>query len=208
MIFIIRTFTIIDGIDVSNDVLSIDTDQVGRNVEGSADSTCEITLHNSHQKYGNQIIGSALFTPRTSVILSFIQVTRNVVTGLTVNKQNDVYVAFIGVVASVNFDNEFCIIDGACATATLAATMSPADRTFAPTDTLIDKAGALIKDFNDMGQLPYEIVFVDATGGTDKVKVASYLRAQKSTAENLQQIAQEYSINIFTPSDQYGGQSG
>jgi len=73
----IENFTWIGGMDVSDDVISINTEHVSSQSEAVEPSTCQVVLNNHDLVYGHAIVNAEL-TSGISRIQSIVEITRRV----------------------------------------------------------------------------------------------------------------------------------
>ena len=109
----IRNITFIGGLDVSDDVISINTEHVSSQSEAVEPSTCKVTLNNHDLVYGHAIVSGELIPGHTR-IQSIVEITRNVVSGPSLTKVTNPYVLFTGVVNDAAYTNEIATIDCIC----------------------------------------------------------------------------------------------
>src|SRR5574343_1854192 len=109
----IRNITFIGERDVSNDVISINTQHVSSEAEAVEPSTCQVVLNNHDLVYGHAIVNSELIPGKTR-IQSIVTITRNVVDGSTLTKSEKSYILFAGVVNDSSYTNETATIDCIC----------------------------------------------------------------------------------------------
>ena len=102
----IKAIVVFDGLNVSADVISITTEQGTSNAESDGNTAkMTVTLSNKNNKYGK-----GQFTPHVTVVYSWIDIERNVISGLSVNVHTARYPLFFGRVSEVNMSEETCSI--------------------------------------------------------------------------------------------------
>lgn len=109
----IRNITFIGGYDVSNDVISINTQHVSSQSEAVEPSTCQVVLNNHDLVYGQAIVNSE-FIPGHTRIQSQVVINRNVADGPLLSRYETPYILFVGVVNDASYTNETATIDCIC----------------------------------------------------------------------------------------------
>lgn len=109
----IRNKTFIGGYDVSDDVISINTEHVSSQSEAVEPSTCKVVLNNHDLIYGKAIVSGA-FIPGHTRIQSIVVITRNIVHGNSLSVASQAYILFTGVVNDAAYTNETATIDCIC----------------------------------------------------------------------------------------------
>ncbi len=93
-----------DIIDVSDDIISLTTDQGTSKQEGDATAKFDVVLNNNNQKYARR------FTPQVTMVFSYIDIERCIVDGASLKVVLDVYPLYFGRVQEVNMDHEVCTV--------------------------------------------------------------------------------------------------
>ena len=194
----IRNITFIGGMDVSDDVISINTQHVSSEAEAVEPSTCQVVLNNHNLVYGHAII-SGEFTPGITRIQSTIKINRNEAIGPLLSRYEDSYLLFVGVVNDASYNNETATIDCICESGFGAGSML--DHTWSADTFVSQKANDWAEDLNE--QVPAaNIYIVDRIGNKDKIKKSQFTASKLSFNEALRAITSGASEDYYFMTDE------
>ena len=194
----IRNITFIGGMDVSDDVISINTQHVSSEAEAVEPSTCQVVLNNHNLVYGHAIV-SGEFTPGITRIQSTIKINRNEAIGPLLSRYEDSYLLFVGVVNDASYTNETATIDCICESGFGAG--STLDHTWSADTFVSQKANDWAEDLNE--QVPAaNIYIVDRIGNKDKIKKSQFTASKLSFNEALRAITSGASEDYYFMTDE------
>lgn len=192
----IQNITFIGGYDVSNDVISINTEHVSSQSEAVEPSTCKVVLNNWNLTYGKAIVNGS-FIPGHTRIQSIVVVTRNVVNGATLTKVTTPYILFTGVVNDAAYTNETATIDCICESGFGAG--STLDRSWGADTFFSEKVAEWQGDLED--QTGAKILVVDRTS-SPSVKKSQFTPSKLSFNESLRAISTGSSKDFYFATDE------
>lgn len=192
----IKNITLIGGLDVSNDVISMNTVHVSSESEAVEPSTCKVVLNNHDQMYGKAIVSGA-FIPGHTRIQSIIIIERNVVNGLSLSVVTTPYILFVGVVNDASYTNEMATIECVCESG--FGSQSAKDRSWTADTLLSQKALELLEDEN--GQVGSSIVLEDRTTSIGPKK-SQYIPSKLSYNEAFRAICTQSSKDFYFCTDE------
>lgn len=192
----IRNITFIGGRDVSDDVISINSEHVSSQSEAVEPSTCKVTLNNHDLVYGHAVV-SGEFIPGHTRIQSIVEITRNVVDGSSLSKVSNPYVLFTGVVNDAAYTNETATIDCICESGFGAG--STLDRAWSA-DTFFSEKVADWQE--DLESQTGENFFVSDRTTSPSVKKSQFTPSKLSFNEALRAISTGSSKDFYFATDE------
>lgn len=192
----IQNITFIGGYDVSDDVISMNTEHVSSESEAVEPSTCKVLLTNHNQVYGHAIVSSA-FTPGHTRIQSIVIITRNVVTGSSITQVTVPYIMFVGVVNEASYTNETATIECICESGFGGG--SAKNRDWSADTFYSQKAHDIVEDRNE--QTGTTTVIVDRTTSQGPAK-SYYTASNLSSNEALRAVATQSSKDFYFSTDE------
>ena len=190
--------TFIGGMDVSNDVISINTQHVSSEAEAVEPSTCQVVLNNHNLVYGHAIV-SGEFTPGITRIQSTIKINRNEAIGPLLSRYEDSYLLFVGVVNDAAYTNETATIDCICESGFGAGSML--DYTWSADTFVSQKANNWAETLDE--QVPAaNIYIVDRISDKDKIKKSQFTPSKLSFNEALRAITSGASKDYYFMTDE------
>ena len=194
----IRNITFIGGMDVSNDVISINTQHVSSEAEAVEPSTCQVVLNNHNLVYGHAIV-SGEFTPGITRIQSTIKINRNEAIGPLLSRYEDSYLLFVGVVNDAAYTNETATIDCICESGFGAGSML--DHTWSA-DTFVSQKANDWAETLDETVPAANIYIVDRISDKDKIKKSQFTPSKLSFNEALRAITSGASKDYYFMTDE------
>lgn len=192
----IRNKTFIGSYDVSDDVISINTEHVSSQSEAVEPSTCKVILNNHDLIYGKAIVSGA-FVPGRTRIQSIVRITRNVVTGQLWTRATRDYILFTGLVNDAAYTNETATIDCICESGFGAG--SAKDRSWAA-DTFFSEKVAEWKE-DEESQIEDTIYVIDRTVSST-IKKSQFMPSKLSFNEALRAISTGASKDYYFSTDE------
>lgn len=204
----LSNFTMIGGEDVSDDVISITTNQVSEFAEGTQPSKCTITLHDLDLKYAGKI-ASGEWVPRKVVVTSEAWLVRNYVAP-GVGLQRGIaqgfiasspikQVIFVGVMTRINWDHLTCVIECECAASLLNDAMTE-DWTWDPEKPLIDRVTEIVNKATEKNPMLH-VAVNDLRTRPINIKTVNYATADRSTSHNVKMLADDYEASVMINTD-------
>ena len=193
----IRNITFIGGYDVSDDVISINTQHVSSEAEAVEPSTCQVVLNNHDLVYGHAIVNGELIPGHTR-IQSIVTITRNVVNDSSISKSEKSYILFTGVVNDSSYTNEIATIDCICESGFGAG--SAKDRSWSSDTFLSQKATDWEADLEE--QTDAKIYIIDRISDKDKIKKSQFTPSKLSFNEALRAITSGSSKDYYFMTDE------
>jgi hypothetical protein len=194
----IRNITFIGGMDVSDDVISINTQHVSSEAEAVEPSTCQVVLNNHNLVYGHAIV-SGEFTPGITRIQSIIKINRNEAIGPLLSRYEDSYLLFVGVVNDAAYTNETATIDCICESGFGAGSML--DYTWSA-DTFVSQKANDWAETLDETVPGANIYIVDRISDKDKIKKSQFTPSKLSFNEALRAITSGASKDYYFMTDE------
>jgi len=194
----IRNITFIGGMDVSDDVISINTQHVSSEAEAVEPSTCQVVLNNHNLVYGHAIV-SGEFTPGITRIQSIIKINRNEAIGPLLSRYEDSYLLFVGVVNDAAYTNETATIDCICESGFGAGSML--DHTWSA-DTFVSQKANDWAETLDETVPRANIYIVDRISDKDKIKKSQFTPSKLSFNEALRAITSGASKDYYFMTDE------
>lgn len=194
----IRNITFIGAMDVSDDVISINTQHVSSEAEAVEPSTCQVVLNNHNLVYGHAIVAGE-FTPGITRIQSQVVINRNVADGPLLSRYEDSYILFVGVVNDASYTNETATIDCICESGFGAG--SAKDHTWSADTFVSQKANDWAEDLDE--QVPAaNIYIVNRIADEDPIKKSQFTASKLSFNEALRAITSGASKDYYFMSDE------
>lgn len=194
----IRNITFIGERDVSNDVISINTQHVSSEAEAVEPSTCQVVLNNHDLVYGQAIVSSE-FVPGKTRIQSQVVINRNAADGPLLSRYETSYILFVGVVNDASYTNETATIDCICESGFGAG--SSKDRSWSADTFLSQKAKDWKEDLNS--QIDGATIYVvDRTSDKNKIKKSQFTPSKLSFNEALRALTSGSSKDFYFMTDE------
>lgn len=192
----IRNITFIGGRDVSDDVISINTEHVSSQSEAVEPSTCKVTLNNHDLVYGHAVV-SGEFIPGHTRIQSIVEITRNVVDGSSLSKVTNPYVLFTGVVNDAAYTNEIATIDCICESGFGAG--STLDRAWSADTFFSEKVADWQEDIESQTSAK---LFISDRTTSQSIKKSQFTPSKLSFNEALRAISTGSSKDFYFATDE------
>ncbi len=183
-----------------NDVISMRA-EINSSIEGGSPSaTCDIVLHNNHQKYGH-IIASGEWKPNITTVFAIVYNYKNMVYGQQTYLIRKGYVFFYGVLSQASFDSTTCTVkctsfDGLLQQAHFE------EYVVQPWQKPPEVVQAVVKPIEKSGMPP---VIVNAMGDTwNEVKLKINISGTQSSIANAAVVSNEYGFWIYTDAQSDG----
>ena len=192
----IRNITFIGGRDVSDDVISINTEHVSSQSEAVEPSTCKVTLNNHDLVYGHAVVSGEFIHGHTR-IQSIVEITRNVVDGSSLSKVTNPYVLFTGVVNDAAYTNEIATIDCICESGFGAG--STLDRSWSADTFFSEKVADWQEDIESQTEAK---LFISDRTTSQSIKKSQFTPSKLSFNEALRAISTGSSKDFYFATDE------
>jgi len=180
-----------EGIDASDDVISLSTDQSTDQTGAETTARMTVTLNNIHQRYAGVIV------PHMTLVACHIIVVRNVIEGLNLTVVYNKYPVFFGRVAEVTLSDTEAVVTCGDETqqANAAATVDFAWYAGVP---LIERTRNIVKATPNFD---VDVMYAPDTE-VPKYNLDGYVPSNQSAASAISVTTQSFMLDWIVPSDE------
>lgn len=178
--------------NVSNDVISVSTDQGTSEQEGDATAKMTVTLHNPNNRYANH------FIPQATLVQSTIEIERNIVSGNKINVTREKYPLFYGRVQEITMDNEICTVECGDETSAMEASLD-FEYTYDPEQSIKDRVQSMLDAMDPKTNLQVHGPYF---GKSLELQLEWMATTEDYAKSNISSVCKSMGVDWEVPSDQ------